>query len=146
MATNYPHAKFTSIDISPIQPSRIKPENYTFIQANIFDGLPFEDDTFDFVFQHHWICSALKDKWPYVIRELTRVLKPDGYLEVKKENAGIFRFMYSLIQYVIQELIICSLFNKLVEMRIFSENPGPTSIKFENPRMKLFIYLFIFSS
>ena len=94
MATNYPNAEFTGIDISPIQSSQVKPENFTFIQANLLDGLPFEDDSFDFVFQRLFVSSIPKDKWLPVINELTRVLKPGGYLEVK--NASIFRFMYSL--------------------------------------------------
>ncbi len=84
MATNYPRAEFTGIDISPIQPSQIKPENFTFIQANLLDGLPFEDNSFDFVFQRLLVSSIPRDKWPFVVGELTRVLKPGGYLEVKK--------------------------------------------------------------
>jgi len=82
MATSYPHVEIIGIDISPIQPSQIKPENFTFIQANFFDGLPFADDSFDFVFQRLMVGAIPKDKWPLVINELTRVLKPGGYLEV----------------------------------------------------------------
>src|ERR1043165_6558905 len=100
MATNYPHVKFTGIDISPIQPSQVKPENFNFIQTNLLDGLPFADDTFDFVFQRLLVASIPKDKWPLVINELTRVLKPGGYLEVN--HAEIFGLMY-----VTQELMIC---------------------------------------
>ena len=87
MATEYPNAKITGIDISPIRPSQVKPDNFTFIQANILDGLPFEDNTFDYVFQRLLSAAITRDKWPFVINELTRVLKPGGYLEVK--NAGI---------------------------------------------------------
>ena len=87
MATEYPNAKITGIDISPIRPSQVKPDNFTFIQANILDGLPFEDNTFDYVFQRLLFAAITRDKWPFVINELTRVLKPGGYLEVK--NAGI---------------------------------------------------------
>ena len=87
MADSYPHAKFTGIDISPIQPLQVKPKNFTFIQANLLNGLPFADDSFDFVFQRLLVGAIPKDKWPFVIKELTRVLKPGGYLEV---NTGIF--------------------------------------------------------
>jgi len=83
MATTYPKAKFTGVDISPIQPSQVKPDNFTFVQANILDGLPFPDDSFDFVFQRLLVASIPKDKWPFVMKELTRILKPGGYLEVK---------------------------------------------------------------
>ena len=90
MATNYPNAKITGIDVSSIQPLQVKSKNFTFIQGNIFEGLPFADDYFDFVYQRFLAPAIPKDKWPFVIRELTRVLKPGGYLEVK-----IFRFIYS---------------------------------------------------
>ena len=86
MATDYPEVEFVGIDISPIQPSQIKPENFNFIQANILDGLPFKDDTFDFIFQRLFAAAITKNKWPFVINELTRVLKPGGYLEVKKKK------------------------------------------------------------
>jgi len=83
MATNYPGAEFIGIDISPIQPLHVKPDNFNFLRVNILDGLPFEDDTFDFVFQRLLVASITADKWPFVVNELTRVLKPGGYLEVK---------------------------------------------------------------
>ncbi|SRR6266540_510088 len=99
MATSYPHVEIIGIDISPIQPSQVKPENFTFIQANFFDGLPFADDSFDFVFQRLMVGAIPKDKWLYVINELTRVLKPGGYLEVK--NAGILGLYSMFFKYVI---------------------------------------------
>ena len=83
MADSYPHAKFTGIDISPIQPLQVKPKNFTFVQANLLNGLPFADDSFDFVFQRLLVGAIPKNKWPFIINELTRVLKPGGYLEVK---------------------------------------------------------------
>ena len=95
MATTYPNAKFTGIDISPIQPSQIKPKNFIFIQGNIFDQLPFANDSFDFVFQRFLIASITKDKWPVVINELTRILKPGGYLEVKYIGVYVF-FKYAI--------------------------------------------------
>ena len=94
MATNFHHAEFTGIDISPIQPLQVKPNNFNFIKADLLEGLPFPDDTFDFVFQRLMVGSIPKNKWPSIMSELTRVLKPGGYLEVK--NAEIFRFTYSL--------------------------------------------------
>jgi len=102
MATSYPHVEIIGIDISPIQPLQVKPENFTFIQANFFERLPFADDTFDFVFQRLMVGAITKDKWPFVINELTRVLKPGGYLEV------IFLGLYSIFfKYAIWEITIC---------------------------------------
>ncbi|CAG8828023.1 8367_t:CDS:2, partial [Cetraspora pellucida] len=77
----YPLTEVVGIDISPYQPTHIKPKNFTFIKANVLEGLPFEDNTFDFVFQRYLIASYPKDKWPYIVNELVRVLKPGGFLE-----------------------------------------------------------------
>jgi len=135
MATNYPHVEFIGIDISPIQPSQIKPENFNFIQANLLDGLPFEDDTFDYVFQRLLVSSVPTDKWPVVIEELIRVLKPGGYLEVSHvESLGLY----------VTQMLIRSFFNQLVELNPLSENSGPTSIKFGNARMNFLFFIFIF--
>ena len=50
MATEYPRSKFTGIDVAPSYPIHIKPHNVEFLQANILNGLPYADNTFDFVF------------------------------------------------------------------------------------------------
>ncbi len=90
MASNYPNAKFIGVDISPIQPLQVKPDNFTFIKANLLDGLPFADGTFDFIFQRFLAGAIPKEKWSYVMNELTRILKPGGYLEVKIIGVYVF--------------------------------------------------------
>ncbi|CAG8615113.1 16712_t:CDS:2 [Dentiscutata erythropus] len=83
IATSYPSTNVVGLDISPYQPTQIKPSNFTFAKANVLEGLPFEDNTFDFVFQRYLISGYSKENWPYIINELVRVLKPGGYLEKK---------------------------------------------------------------
>ncbi|CAG8806586.1 1593_t:CDS:2, partial [Gigaspora rosea] len=78
----YPTAKIIGIDISSNQPTQIKPINFEFIKANALEGLPFEDNTFDFVFQRFLVSGYTTDKWPYVISEIVRVLKPGGFVEL----------------------------------------------------------------
>ncbi|CAG8699265.1 3829_t:CDS:2, partial [Dentiscutata erythropus] len=82
MANTYPLINVVGLDISPHQPTQIKPKNFTFITANVLERLPFEDNTFDFVFQRYLASAIPKEKWPDVINELVRVLKPGGYLEL----------------------------------------------------------------
>ncbi|KAF0541350.1 S-adenosyl-L-methionine-dependent methyltransferase [Gigaspora margarita] len=84
MATAYPLTNIIGLDISPHQPTQIKPKNFTFVKANVLEGLPFEDDTFDFIFQRFLVFGYSKEKWPYVINELVRVLKPGGFLELNE--------------------------------------------------------------
>ena len=81
MAKDYPNSHFTGLDFAPIQP-KDTPRNVNFVQANALNGLPFEDNTFDYVFQRFLVVAYPKDKWGFMISELVRVLKPGGYLEV----------------------------------------------------------------
>jgi ubiquinone/menaquinone biosynthesis C-methylase UbiE len=83
MAYEYPSAIFIGVDISPIFPSdQKKPENATFLQ-NMLDGLPFEDNTFDFVYQRSLASAISEDQWKNdVIYELYRVTKPGGWIEL----------------------------------------------------------------
>ncbi|CAG8519039.1 14492_t:CDS:2 [Gigaspora margarita] len=78
----YPSTNIVGLDISPLQPTQTEPKNFTFVKANIFEGLPFDDNTFDFVFQRYLVTGYPKEKWPYVLNELVRVLKPGGFLEL----------------------------------------------------------------
>ncbi|CAG8517368.1 13892_t:CDS:2, partial [Dentiscutata heterogama] len=84
MATTYPLIEVVGLDVSPYQPKQIKPKNFTFVKANATEGLPFDDNTFDFIFQRYLTAEIPKEKWPYLINELVRVLKPGGFLELSK--------------------------------------------------------------
>ncbi|KAF0496830.1 S-adenosyl-L-methionine-dependent methyltransferase [Gigaspora margarita] len=65
------------------KPSSInKTKNFTFVKANVLEGIPFDNDTFDYVFQRHLLGGYPRAKWPYAINKLVRVLKPGGFLEI----------------------------------------------------------------
>jgi SAM-dependent methyltransferase len=57
------------------------PSNYTFVTSNLFEGLPFGNNTFDFVHMRLLIMAIPHDQWPQVIRELIRVTQPGGWIE-----------------------------------------------------------------
>ncbi|KAF0511297.1 S-adenosyl-L-methionine-dependent methyltransferase [Gigaspora margarita] len=82
MATTYPSIEVVGLDISSHQPTYIKPKNFSFIKANVLEGIPFEDNTFDFVFQRYLVFGYPKEKWPFIMNEIVRVLKPGGFLEL----------------------------------------------------------------
>ncbi|CAG8486017.1 2105_t:CDS:2 [Dentiscutata heterogama] len=86
MANDYPDATFIGLDILPNHPELTKLSNASYVQHNILDGLPFEDNTFDFIHQRFLGSSYQKQKWMFVINELVRILKPGGYLEGELEN------------------------------------------------------------
>ncbi|RIA91283.1 S-adenosyl-L-methionine-dependent methyltransferase [Glomus cerebriforme] len=110
MAFEYPSAIFIGVDISPIFPSdQKKPENATFLQ-NMLDGLPFEDNTFDFVYQRSLASAISEDQWKNdVIHELYRVTKPGGWIELmepeifspkKGEAPNYHKFSRALIDFL----------------------------------------------
>ncbi|CAG8586860.1 21912_t:CDS:2 [Cetraspora pellucida] len=86
MAVDYPKSKFIGIDISPVQPEENIPPNAKFTQANLLERLPFDDNTFDFIFQRFLCLGIPADKWQSVVNELVRVLKPGGYLELAEND------------------------------------------------------------
>ncbi|RIB24017.1 S-adenosyl-L-methionine-dependent methyltransferase [Gigaspora rosea] len=81
VATDYPSASFVGVDFAPIWPTQ-KPLNIQFIVANIIDGLEFEDNSFDYIHARSLVTYFNDHEWEaYVIPELTRILKPGGFLE-----------------------------------------------------------------
>ncbi|CAG8524968.1 14078_t:CDS:2 [Acaulospora colombiana] len=90
MSEAYPLSSFTGVDFTPLFPQEGKPTNAKFIQANILDGLPFLDDTFDFVNMRLLVTAFTTAEWEQkVIPELIRVTRQGGWVE----------FMESDIQY-----------------------------------------------
>ncbi|CAG8587809.1 12007_t:CDS:2 [Racocetra fulgida] len=71
------------LDISPHQPSTIKPKNFEFVRANAEERLPFDDNTFDFVFQRYLVFSLTEEKWPHVVNELILGNLTSAYASLK---------------------------------------------------------------
>ncbi|CAG8538888.1 7892_t:CDS:2 [Ambispora gerdemannii] len=88
LATNYRHCSFTGIDISPVFPQTIKPQNLTIDLHDALKGLPF-DNFFDVVHQSFWVTVLSKDEWNFLVRELVRILKPGGYIELIELNISV---------------------------------------------------------
>ncbi|KAG0300711.1 hypothetical protein BGZ98_008965 [Dissophora globulifera] len=82
MANEFPDATITGIDMSAVFPTTIIPDNCQFIQHNILKPLPFPDNTFDFVYQRLLILGLTPAEWVQVVKELERVAKPGGWIEL----------------------------------------------------------------
>ncbi|KAG0269004.1 hypothetical protein DFQ27_005109 [Actinomortierella ambigua] len=82
MSTEHTETNFTGIDISAVWPTEIRPRNCRFQVINAFEGLPFDDNTFDFVYQRFMIMAYPATAWPFVVSELVRVTKPGGIIEL----------------------------------------------------------------
>ncbi|RUS15066.1 S-adenosyl-L-methionine-dependent methyltransferase [Endogone sp. FLAS-F59071] len=79
MARDYPKSDFTATDINSVFDDTIvdAPTNVRFMLANTLE-LPFEDDTFDYVFQRLQLGSFREKEWPQALQQLIRVTKPGG--------------------------------------------------------------------
>ncbi|GBB92128.1 hypothetical protein RclHR1_01970010 [Rhizophagus clarus] len=99
LASKYESSYFFGLDIKPVYPNEIKPENLEFYEADMFNGLPFPDNEFDFVHQETMSFIVKADQWNYVISELIRVTKPGGFIEIvefisAKDNGTVLTNMY----------------------------------------------------
>lgn len=68
------------------------PDNYAFVQGNILEGLPFADGAFDFTHMRLLLFAIPEARWPDVTRELMRVTRPGGWVEMvetgPQQNGG----------------------------------------------------------
>ncbi|KAI7872069.1 S-adenosyl-L-methionine-dependent methyltransferase [Spinellus fusiger] len=88
MAIEYPNSDFHGIDISDFFPI-LKPENTHFYQMNVLNGLPFEDNTFDFVRLSMWLTGLRVEEWPIFLKEIFRVIKPEGYIQSIENDPSV---------------------------------------------------------
>ncbi|CDS12424.1 hypothetical protein LRAMOSA04618 [Lichtheimia ramosa] len=91
IASEYPKSQVVGVDISPMFPNDIKPSNCTFHQLDLHQGLPFEDGTFDYVFMRFISMGIKAEQWESALTELTRVLKPGGWIELTEVDAELYR-------------------------------------------------------
>ncbi|KAI8047286.1 S-adenosyl-L-methionine-dependent methyltransferase [Gilbertella persicaria] len=79
MAKEYPQSYFVGVDVMvyPISP----PVNCHLKIHDISKGLPFPDNSFDFVTQHDALFRYCQKDWETILPEIIRVVKPGGYIE-----------------------------------------------------------------
>ncbi len=97
MARLFPHANVIGADITPPAPEQaqageLRADNYAFVQGNILDGLPFADGAFDYTHMRLLLFAIPEARWPDVTRELLRVTRPGGWIELvetgPQQNGG----------------------------------------------------------
>ncbi|CAB4380376.1 unnamed protein product [Rhizophagus irregularis] len=82
LANKYENSYFFGVDINPLYPQEIKPNNLEFIEADVTIGLSFHDNEFDFTHVENMDLVFAPDQWDFVLSELIRITKPGGYIEV----------------------------------------------------------------
>ena len=89
MARTFPGAQVVGLDIESPQSKQVLPPNTCFVQANLLDGLPFADRSFDFTHQRLLVLAVPAAHWPAVVGELVRVTRPGGRVELL-EGGDVF--------------------------------------------------------
>jgi SAM-dependent methyltransferase len=90
VATQFPRANVVAVDIAP-QPvyQGGRGPNYTFLQANVLERLPFDANIFDYVHQRVLVLGIPSDKWMNDVQELKRVTSPNGWVEMCEPCYGV---------------------------------------------------------
>ncbi|KAI8342655.1 hypothetical protein BC941DRAFT_413450 [Chlamydoabsidia padenii] len=102
MAADYPAAEFYGIDLLPIFPKDVKQNNAHFSQHNFLVSLPFPDSTLDFVHLRFMLALLTPNQLGTILREVSRVLKPLGTIEIVDVDLRIQR-PGSLCQSILNE-------------------------------------------
>ena len=66
-----------------------RPLNYRYVKANVLQGIPFGDDRFDYVHQRLMVTALPLATWPAVVRDLVRVTRPGGWIELVESGDDI---------------------------------------------------------
>ncbi|MBX5448487.1 class I SAM-dependent methyltransferase [Thermogemmatispora sp.] len=82
LCQEFPQALVVGLDIEQIKQATSPPANFRFVRANLLDGLPFANDSFDFVHQRLMALSLPITCWPVLVRDLARVTAPGGWIEL----------------------------------------------------------------
>jgi ubiquinone/menaquinone biosynthesis C-methylase UbiE len=54
----------------------MRPRNYQFVLGNLLEGLPFPDNSFDYVHMRALVTAIPHNRWQGVIDDLARVTRP----------------------------------------------------------------------
>ncbi|ORE07014.1 S-adenosyl-L-methionine-dependent methyltransferase [Rhizopus microsporus var. microsporus] len=98
MVQDYPSCTYHGCDIVDAIHKNVNVNQFTFILGNVVKGLPYEDDTFDFVHMRFFILALREEEeWPAAISEIIRVTKPGGMIqmseigfELPKDSSNLF--------------------------------------------------------
>ncbi|RKP23462.1 S-adenosyl-L-methionine-dependent methyltransferase [Syncephalis pseudoplumigaleata] len=97
MANDHPHTRFSGLDIVEQMKDRVLPKNCDFYCADILQGLPFSDATFDFVHQRFMYSFVPNDSWQGLVAEMARVLKPDGRIHLVERHFELGRYQTDVV-------------------------------------------------
>ncbi|ORZ00178.1 S-adenosyl-L-methionine-dependent methyltransferase [Syncephalastrum racemosum] len=131
MANNYPISHFTGIDIDksvfPTTLYRVA-RNIVFQRVDLLElPLPYEDDTFDFIFIRCMMDVVPDEAWDDILRELVRIMKKGAYIECMETYPDLFDAGPNMSTIMQRNLLISLSICKTPEMQSVAsaQNPLP---------------------
>lgn len=99
MALAFPHANVVGLDLAPppvdaaahspdTESQSMRPPNFVFVTANVLEGVPFANASFDYTHQRLLFAAIPRPRWPQVVSELARVTRPGGWVELVEGSVG----------------------------------------------------------
>jgi ubiquinone/menaquinone biosynthesis C-methylase UbiE len=90
MAYEFPDANVVGIDIVAPDPNTpsvtlgrpAPPDNYLLLESDVRKGLPFADNSFDYVHMRFLVVAIAEEDWPGLVQEVVRVTRPGGWIEL----------------------------------------------------------------
>ncbi|UZJ52529.1 hypothetical protein CBS101457_001849 [Exobasidium rhododendri] len=111
LAKLWKETEFIGLDLVPVQ----TPLNYTqdedlqarvsWVVANALQGLPFPNDSFDFVHIRMINCGVSESRWTTLLSEVLRVLTPSGRLEIIDTDWSFFGTPKEMMTSDLQDLV-----------------------------------------
>ncbi|CAO3699569.1 unnamed protein product [Rhizopus stolonifer] len=103
MLSDYPNCEYYGCDMVDTTNKNLK-VNFQFQIGNILNGLPYADNTFDFVNMRLFVFALCEEQWPAVINELMRVVRQGGIMQIvevdlkmtEKENEAYHRLLVAI--------------------------------------------------
>lgn len=88
MAEAFPQARVVGCDLAELESGQEqRPSNYRFERGDVLKGLPFPKGSFDYVHQRALILAIPTALWSQNMRELVRLTRPGGWVEVVEGSA-----------------------------------------------------------
>ncbi|CAO3689195.1 unnamed protein product [Rhizopus stolonifer] len=81
MIVDYPNCTFHGCDITDVTNKVLNMNQLVFNYGNVVNGLPYADNTFDFVHMRSFVLALREKEWPVAIKEVLRVTKPGGMIQ-----------------------------------------------------------------
>ncbi|CAG8684775.1 8588_t:CDS:2 [Cetraspora pellucida] len=88
LGNEFPNSTFVGIDVQSngFPPVNERPPNTGFLEHNLITGIPFPDETFDYVHMQLMWAAFTKQQYINIIHELIRVTKCNGWIEILEPN------------------------------------------------------------